>query len=380
MSWPFGKKDTHTVVLVDIRSSSISAGYVVIKQGAQPNIIHSVQYPVDPHATEPVQEALPRTLETVLTALVQGGSQKVIAAGYSADSDHVLVSVSSPWQSSHIAIVRKEEPKTFTFSKRLLDEMTGDTVLSVPGRKMVSQLVLSTFLNGYETQNPFGREVKAVEAITLTTDIDESIYSKIHEVVRKTFHHKHIDIYAYLPELYAALKDVTPHNKDYLVFDVGADVSDIVLVKHGILISSAVHQSGMRNILDAVHKSGLSSHSIPTEEHEVLDADRNATFQDTTQLAKSAWIDAMKTTLSSIAKEEPLPRLVLVSSETAVSDFVTRLLDAPHLRSLWLSDEPLTLVPLTTSYFSPFVSVAAEVVPAIPMYVLALSAQKRYHS
>jgi hypothetical protein len=378
MSWPFSKKDTHTVVVIDIRSSSISAGYVVLKQGAQPLIIHSIQYPVDPHATEPVEEALPRTLETVLTALIQNGSQKVLEAGYSADSDHVLVTVSSPWQSSHIATVRKEEERPFTFTKGVLDQMTGDTHAGAPGRKMVSQLVLSTFLNGYETQNPFGREAKTVEAITLSTDIDEAVYDKIHEVTRKAFHHKHVDIYAYLPELYASLKDVTPLNRDYLVFDIGADVSDIVLVKHGILISSAVHASGMRNILDAVHKSGLSSHSIPTDETGVIDANRNATFGDSTQLAKTAWIEGMKVTLGSIAKEEPLPRHVFVSSESAVSDFVTRLLDAPLLRSLWLSDEPLTLVPLSTSQFSSFVATTQETTPSIPLYVLALSAQKRY--
>ena len=378
MSWPFSKKDTRTVVVIDIRTSSISAGYVILKEGAQPIIIHTIQYPVDPHATEPVQEALPRTLETVLTALIQSGSQKLSEAGYSADTDNVLVTVSSPWQRSQIATVRKDEEKPFTFSKNLLEDMTRDTHKVTPGRKVVSQLVLSTFLNGYETQNPFGSEAKTVEAITLSTDIDEAIYDKIHEVTRKAFHHTHIDIYAYLPELYAALKDVASLNRDYLVFDIGADVSDIVLVKHGLLISSAVHMSGMRNILDAVHKSGLSSHNIPTNDTGVIDAARNASFGDTTQLAKTAWIEGMKITLGNIAKEEPLPRLVFVSSESAVSDFVTRLLDAPLLRSLWLSDEPLTLVPLSVSQFTPFVAVTPETTPSIPLYVLALSAQKRY--
>ncbi len=379
MSWLFSKKDTSTVVTIDIRSSSISAAYVGLKQGAQPQILHSVQYPVDPHATEPVEEALPRTLETVLTALIQTGVERVPATGYSTDTDHVLVTVSSPWQSSHIQTARKEEEKAFTFTKGLLENMTADTHATVPGRKIVSQLVLSTFLNGYETQNPFGREAKAVEAITLSTDIDEVVYDKIHEVTRKAFHHRHIDIYAYLPELYAALKDASPATRDYLVFDIGADVSDIVLVKHGILISSAVHSSGMRTILDAVHKSGLSSHTIPTADTAVLDATRNATFEDSTQLAKTAWIEGMKVTLGAIAKEEPLPRLVFVSSELAVSDFVTRLLDAPALRSLWLSDEPLTLVPLTPSQFSSYVSVAEGVQPSVPLYVLTLSAAKRYH-
>ncbi len=378
MSWPFSKKDSRTVVAIDIRSSSISAAYVVLKQGATPHIVHAISYPVDPHATEPVGEALPRTLETVLGALIQSGAQKLVALGYSADSDHVLVGVSSPWQSSRIQTVRKDAAKSFTFTKGMLDEMTKGREPERPGRTVVSHLVLSTFLNGYETQNPFGREVYSVEAITLTTDIEEAMYEKIHEVTRKAFHHKHIDLYAYMPELYAVLKDVAPAQRDYLVCDVGADVSDIVLVKHGLLISSAVHPSGMRSILDAVHKSGLSSHTIPTPEHEVLDAGRNASFEDSTQLAKTAWIEGMKMTLGEVAKEEPLPRLVRVASDAAVSDFVKRLLDAPELRSLWLSDEPLTLMPLITAQFTPYVSTEQGITPSVPLYVLALSCQKRY--
>ena len=378
MSWPFSKKISSTVVVVDIRSSSISAGYVALKQGAPPHIVYSIQYPVDPHATEPVAEALPRTLEAVLTALTQTGAQKVIADGYSADSDHVLVGVSSPWQTSRITTVEKQEEKAFTFTKGLLDSMTTDAEQVVPDRKVVSKLVLSTFLNGYETQNPFGKEVKAVEAIMLTTDIEEAIYNKIHEVTRKAFHHKHIDIYAYLPELYAVLKEVSPSQRDYLVCDVGADVTDIVLVKHGLLISSAMYTSGMRNILEAVHKSGLSSHTIPTIDHAVIDTTRNATFQDTTELAKTAWVDGVKSTLGNIAREEPLPRIVCVASETAVSDFVKRLLDSPDLRSLWLSDEPLTLVTLESQQFSAFVTADQASFPSVPLYVLALSAQKRY--
>lgn len=378
MSWPFSKKDTRTVVVVDIRSSSISAAFVVLKEGTLPHIVHALSYPVDPHATEPVDDALPRTLETVLTGLIQTGAQKVVALGYSADSDHVLVGVSSPWQSSKIATTRKDEEKPFTFTKAVLDNMTTDAEPEKSGRKVVSQLVLSTFLNGYETQNPFGREAKSVEAITLTTDIEETMYDKIHEVIRKTFHHKHIDLYAYMPELYAVLKDVAPSQRDYLVCDVGADVSDIVLVKHGLLISSAVHPSGMRSILEAVHKSGLSSHTIPTSEHEVIDATRNASFGDNTEMAKTAWIEGMKVTLGAVAKEEPLPRSVCIASEAAVSDFVRRLLDAPELRSLWLSDEPLTLLPLTTAQFTPFVSMEQGALPSVPVLVLALSCQKRY--
>lgn len=378
MSWLFGKKEKSTVVVVDIRSSSISAGYVLLEKGKLPHLVDTVQYPVDPHATEPLEEAMPRTLEAVLSALITSGASKLRALQVSAKSDHVLVTVSSPWQNSHIMSVQTEQEKPFLFTQHVLENMTENANKVPPGRTVVSQLVLSTFLNGYETLNPFGREAKTVEAITLTTDLDEAVYEKIRQTVRSAFHHSHIDVYAFLPELYAVLRDILPAQKDYLICDVGSDASDIILVKHGLLVASAVNHAGMRSILDAVHQSGLSAHTIPTEEHAVLDSERNTSFQGATERAKDSWIAEIKTTLSDIAKEEPLPRLLCIVSEPTVSEFVRRLLDAPLLRGLWLSDEALPMLTISPSQFSSAVSLESGVVPPLPLVILAISSQKRY--
>lgn len=379
MSWLWSKKIKNTVVVVDVRSSSVSAGYVLLQEGKQPHIVHSVQYPVEPNATEPLSEAMPRTLETVLTSLIHSGSAKLHAMGASAKSDHILVTISSPWQTSSIVSVKTEKEKPFTFTHNVLEQMTAGSLKEKPGWNVVSQLVLSTFLNGYETQNAFGREAKMVEAITLTTAVDEVIYEKIKKIIRSVFHQKHIDIYAFLPELYSVLKDVLPAQKEYLICDVGSDASDIILVKHGLLVSSAVNTAGMRTILDAVHKSGLSSHTIPTIEHDVINRISNSTFQDATEQAKDEWLGGMKTTLATIAAEEPLPRLVCIVSEPNVSEFVRRLLDAPQLRNLWLSDEPLPLLSLSRAQFAATVTVENDIAPSLPLYVLASSSQKRYH-
>lgn len=378
MSWFWTRKTKSTVVVVDVRSSSVSAGYVLLEKGKQPHIVHAVQYPVEPNATEPLSEAMPRTLETVLTSLVHSGSSKVHAAGASAKSDHILVTISSPWQQSRIASVKTEKEKPFTFTHSVLEQMTAGSLEEKVGWKMVSQLVLSTFLNGYETQNPFGKEAKTVEAITLTTAVDEQVHDRIRKIIRSVFHQKHIDIYAFLPELYAVLKEVLPAQREYLICDVGSDASDIMLVKHGILVSSAVNTAGVRSILDAVHKSGLSSHAIPTIEHDVVNRISNSSFQNSTEQAKDQWLGSMKSTLATIATEEPLPRLVCIVSEPSVSDFVRRLLDSPQLRSLWLSDEPLPLISLSRTQFASTVTIEGDISPALPLYVLATSSQKRY--
>ena len=196
MQWPFSKKETSTVVVIDIRTSSISAGYVYLQKGKLPYLAHSVQFPVDPHATEPLSDAMPRTVELVLTSLITSGADVLSQKGLPTNADRVLVSISSPWQVSHIRSLKTEQEKPITFTESVLERMTSEVTQSQEGRKVVSQLVLSTFLNGYETQNAFGKEAKMVEVITLSTDMSEQLHELIRSLVKKAFHQSNIDTYA----------------------------------------------------------------------------------------------------------------------------------------------------------------------------------------
>ena len=86
----------------------------------------------------------------------------------------------------------------------------------------------------------------------------------------------------------------------------------------------------------------------------------------------------MKTLLEDVASREPLPRLVFIHSEQNVTEFITRLLDAPELRSLWLTQEALTLFQMQGAQFSKYVSVPENTTLSPSLYILALAAHKRY--
>ena len=376
--WPFGKKENRSVALVDIRSSSVSAAFVVLRKGSVPEILHSVHVQIDAHATEPVSEAMLRTLRATLSKLTLEGSPLVLKTLGSGSVDKILVTMTSPWQSSHIRSVKKIEPKAFVFTKKLLEELTQSAFTKKEGRVTVSELVISTFLNGYETSNPFGKSIKELEVLSLSTDIEESIYTCVTGILKEVFHTRSVDVYAYLPEVYAVLRDAYPHQKDYLVLDVGSTNIDVLVVKHGLLIDLPQAEHGVGDILKALHTSGVSHVDVPLAGGVTLSSSRNTSFEISTQEAKNSWIESVKTLLEDVASREPLPRLVFLHSEQNVSEFITRLLDAPELRSLWLTQDALTLFQMQGSQFSKYVSVPKNITLSPPLYILALAAHKRY--
>lgn len=378
--WPFAKKERQSVALIDIRSAAISAAFVILKKGSVPEILHSVHIPLETHATEPHFEAMLRTLRLVLSTLTLEGSSLLLKNTGSGSIDKILVTMSSPWQSSHIRSVKKIEKKEFVFTKKLLEELTQSTSTKQESRVTVSELVISTFLNGYETLNPFGKVIKELEVLSLSTDIDQAVYSSVLLILKEVFHTRRVDVYAYLPELYAVLRDTYPHQKDYLVLDVGSTNIDVLVVKHGLLIDLPRNEHGVGDIVKALHSSGVSSVEVPLASGVNLTTSRNTSFEKSTDIAKGAWIESVKTLLSEVASREPLPRLVFLQSEQNVVEFIARLLDAPELRSLWLTQESLTLFQMQGTQFSKYVTVPQNTTHAASLYILALAAHKRYTS
>ena len=379
MSWFFSRKKLQSVAIIDIRSSSISAGYVVVSPAVAPHIVHSVYMPLDTHATEPLDEAMVRTLTAILHMLSSQGSAKLLALTGSGSIDKVLVSVTSPWQNSRIQNIEKKSEKPFTFTKNMLREMTQRVFPETASRKRISELVITTFLNGYETTDPFGRSVETAQVLYLATDIDQHIYESLKTIVKETFHQSHIDIVAFLPALYEVMQSVYPNQRDYLVLDIGSTATDILLVKHGLIVDLTNSEHGVKDILEAVHASGLSGVSRAlTQDSEVITPTHDTGFQSSTEVAKEAWVHNLAQDVRAVAQHEPLPRLLFLLSEENVSAFLKRLIDSPELRKLWLSDDALTIFSIVAGELASKITLEATSAPAVPLYFLALSANRQF--
>jgi hypothetical protein len=349
----FFGKSARNVAVIDIRSSSVGAAYATVDAHNVPRIAHSVRVPLDPHATEPLSETLPRTLEAALTALVSEGAPRLRALSGRGSVDEVVATFSSPWQTSVVASRSVANDKEFVFTKQLLAKALAEGAADMEGKTRVSEMVIATLLNGYEVQNPFGKRVRRAELIILSSFVDTAVMELATKAIRKAFHRHHIRFNAYLPESFTALRDLYPHQRDFLVVDVSGEATDIMLVKHGLVVSMTSMPHGVNEIARAARSVGFSSPAVPTGETDgIIKSDNNASFGSRVAEVEMAWIGFMRECLSAIAKQEPLPRTVLLIAEENVREFLRRLIDAPDLRSLWLTEEPLGILPVLPSQFS----------------------------
>jgi hypothetical protein len=374
------KKASTNVAVIDIRSSSIGAAYATLYKNAAPHVVYSARIPLDPHATEPMADALPRTLDAVLNQLVKTGAPILHKASGSGRVEKVLVTFTAPWHSSKVYSRVIERDKQFLFTRQALEEALKEARPVEENHSSVSEIVIATLLNGYEVANPFNKRVKRAEMIVLASSLEDGFMELVAKAVRKALHQSHIEFGAFMPEAYGILRDIYPHQKDFLVLDVGNEATDLLLAKHGLLVSVNCIPHGVGEIARAARGIGLSSPNVPTApgETSMIDAMRNTTFESKVEQAEQVFLNEVKLTLGALAKQEPLPRTVFLLAEESVRDFLKRLLDAPDLRSLWLSDESISIMPIQPVQFAPYIQSNAEeqVDPALALIVL--SARKRF--
>jgi hypothetical protein len=347
------------IALIDIRSSSVGAGFVGIAKNKAPVLAYTTRKPLEVRMDEPIEMALGRTLGEVLHTLVAEGAPLLRAATGSGKTDAVFVTATAPWEQSRVFTHTVDPEHPFVFSKQHVEEAATHAPELPADRTRVSQLVIATLLNGYEVHDPFGKRVRRAELIMMSSAIDTTVMDTVERSVRGALHQHRVEFDAFIPNAYSVLRDLYQHQRDFLIIDIGGDSTNVLLAKHGLLLSSACIPHGMSEITRAARAA--TSPTAPEVEK-----------------AEVEWLNMMGEALGKIAKEEPLPRTVFLFAEEPVRDFLKKLLDAPQLRPLWLSEESLAILPVLPTQFAPFLTHTETVELDPALSILALAAQQRF--
>jgi len=267
---------------------------------------------------------------------------------------HVFVSIGAPWQQSDVRVETIQQDKPFVFNKAIVESAARTN--EVPeGKVEAGEAVVATILNGYESRNPLGKKVRRADMVIMSSMLDKAVSESIQKALRKTYHTHDIHMTAFAPVAYEVLRDLYPHQKDFLVFDVAGTATDVVFVKGGLLIDVRSLDTGVHDLLHAARTGGVVSTGITgidTDSGSIIDPARNARFADKISEVQAAWLENLRSTLADFSSRHPLPRTIFLLADGETRDFLRRLLDSDPLRSLWLSEEPFTVVPIIPEQFS----------------------------
>jgi len=344
MSW-FGKlfsRDEESVVLVDIGSASVAGAYAHFKKGEQPSVVYTKRVPIVAREGAEVAEDMERALAVLTEALIVEGVPELARATGSGKVSGVLASIAAPWQDTAVRTETIEKAKPFTFSHGLVNEAIRVTEPPLEGKTMSEESVIATFLDGYETSNPFGKRATKADVVILSSSLDASVAETVTKALQRAYHTHEIRLTAFAPVAYAVFRDVYPHEKNFLILDVTGQGSDLTLVKRGILAAAISTPHGIQQL----------------------------------QASKEDWVKGLTEVLGNLAQKHALPRTLFVLAEESSSDILKSILDEAPFRSVWLSDDPLAMIPILPEHFAPYVRTQGLAAGDVFLAMLALYERK----
>ncbi len=351
-------------LIFHIGSSSVSAGLVRLKKGSVPQILYTLLEPI-PYREEVHAE---KFLASMVEALKQVNTRiKKEAAPHVKFTDvghmkvkRIYYSFSSPWVATQTKTVTIKEPEDFVVTEervnRVIDaheKMFESETLG--GRETIDTLhviekrVIQITLNGYEVEEPYGKKAREAEISFFTSLIPKSVLDKVFDVSRVTYHPKDTSVFSFPLVSYSVIRDVFHNHKEYICLDVGGELTEISLVKNGLLLETASFPVGAHSVVRKVKKAFATT---PEEAGSLLttyslghmDKATENILKPIIDTATQAWIDALRTALETISHKTSLPgEVFLVMSGHSVSFFM-KALGKEHVSEFGFFDRPLSVV------------------------------------
>lgn len=369
------RKRGRTVALIDIGSASVGGAYVEHTEGGQPVIYYTARVNVEPRGGESVTDSMLRSLAFLDRLMIEEGAPALRRETGSGHVEEVLVSVAAPWQETVITTTRIEEKHPFTFTHHHLD-LAGKGAPVGKDKVRSGRTVIASILNGYETSNPFGKKATRADLIVLTSTIDKAALKLIEAALRRTFHTSSIAVTAFAPVAYTVFRDLYAHQKDFIVLDVSGTGSDIAFVKRGLLADTHAIPYGLHDLSSALRKAGQRAHAGADD---IIDPAANLTFAKEAESIREVWLESLREAFALFSKSQALPRTVFLLADQDSREYLKRILEESKLRTLWLSDEPLTVLALSPANLAPFVKTRGLGEGDLFLAILALFSARRDH-
>ncbi len=351
------KQNSKTPMLIfDIGSTSVGAAIVLCGGDEPPFVVHAERHWLPP-MQEVSMERLAGLLETAIDAvskdMLSVGAKRLAAAGYSARLPHIIhCFLTAPWYAPHTDTVRLSSEKPFTvtrdmFSRAVARERAAleETLARASGLTVVEHQVISLSANGYETENPFGKDASELLFLTYTALAEEQVLSRFRSRIRRAFHADEIAMHSFLLAFFSSVRDIPDGEHDFLLVDVSGEVTEVSVVKGGRLSESVSFPLG-RNFLARALAAGCG---ISCREALSLLAvhfsgrgneDFTKRFLPAVSRVEKEWMGGFEECLSHVAGEAFLPHTTFVAADREIAPWITAAIQDEALYQHTLTAKP----------------------------------------
>jgi hypothetical protein len=364
----FIEKKEHTpikiITYLDIGVGNARSAVVQIKKG-KPHVLYTIlgaekisKGKEDSNPFERALMSLREVLDETARVLKKGKGPSGIYA-----AEDIYCVLAAPYYLSHTSILVQKEKKPFTVSphgiKNLLESgkqpipkaHTGTILGNAP--HILHEKIIDMSINGYHTTTPYGKEAEILEVAVFKSEIAEELYRGIEKVV-KEHTAAPLAIEPFSLAAFVTLRNRI-HNKDDFIFvTIGSEVSEVSLVRDGILLETISFPFGKFSLgREVASKLNLSPDEalsrISLLHDQKLNVAESAKLSPIVEGVQAEWFSYLEKALVGMAEETSLPSDVFVIVDTELKDIFGNIVASEGFASQTLVPNGFTVQTVDTA-------------------------------
>lgn len=259
-------------------------------------------------------------LKTVLDALArEAHSHPARVAGF----------LSAPFYASQTRVVRHVAEEPFRVTQDLLNDLVAHDLKEFTAQhpqlyaevledahQVIESKTMQVKLNRYLTHVPYGKTASEVELHHYVSIGSNKILNRFREIIRGSVHHAPIEFHSFPFTLYSICRDHFRDRGHRLIIDVGAEITEVLLLSDDILWESVSFPAGHNGFIREL-TAGLNT--VPEEALSALrlyqSGGQNKLANERVLPAlkkyQQVWIKYFRETLESLSAEHFIPKDIL---------------------------------------------------------------------
>ena len=367
------KKSVGRALIFDVGSGSIGVALAGI-HSSSPSILWSRREHL------PVQEnvrlsGLITSTTDIFTALAAAAGKEVLL-NFPGTSPDIRVFFSSPWNLTQSLTVKcsEKEPMPSDYYFRQVEKIVDERAHAMQGEKnsaasavLIERNIVQTKMNGYRTGNLYGKRARGVEATVVLSVIGADIHGRVSAVLDRLFPERSRVFRSFALASFSVVRDLFADAEHFLLVDVGAEVTDVGLVREDALLEAVSFPSGkyaaLRLIATALRTS-LDDASARVALFMRGRSERGESKRMAAALVDAAaqWQRGFERTLGLLAENSSLPTQVFLTADTDLAEWFRLTLEQSNGGQFTITADPLLATVINREHIKSFLSYAPTAV------------------
>ncbi len=353
-----GKKQREELVLVfDIGSSSVGAAFFYSTSSGIPKIVFSVRQPLPLESRVDFERffaTTARALDIVSDAAFKASVGK---------PEKIFCVLSSSWYVSQTRVATMEKINPFVFTSKLADDLLKKELYLFQesymkghgGERQFREIEIKsikTTLNGYEVTNPINQKAKEVQMNIFVSMSEERVLQAFEASIGRHFPHHAIKFTSFVMASFVAVRDMFVHQDNFLLIDIGGEVTDITMVKNNILRESLSYPMGRNFILRGIAQHLSTSIEEATTMFSLYKDGHGAKevitkIEPAIKRVKGEWLSSFQASLANLSSDISIPSAIFMASESLFAEFFSDVIRNEQFNQYTLTQSKFQIIPLS---------------------------------